>query len=390
MDVARIIKPQEWMMAQEIRTVMAALGEGKALFVGGCVRNCILDAVVEDVDIATSLLPDDVMRVLNVAGVKVIPTGIEHGTVTAVLNAKKYEITTLRIDNKTDGRHAEVSFSKDWIADAKRRDFTMNTLLMNMVGQVFDPLGCGLRDLEAGRVEFVGNPVTRLEEDYLRILRFFRFHALYGRGDMSADALAACRAAAQNIDKLSRERVTQEFFKILSVDTPSAVLKIMFDNNILRDLLDCNLDVLEHVCKFQCDYNLRFLASRLFTLCGFDLKKMNNLKSLLLVPKVFIRDIQALDGVLELPDLSDDKAVKVAVYKFGRVAVAQALMIELATDRVTNAAVFKALKIVQKWDIPQFPISGNDLIAQGYEAGPALGAALERLEDEWIARGFKD
>lgn len=391
MTPVKTIEIQSWMNSEEAAAVMTALGGSEcALFVGGCVRNVLLGEEVSDIDIATIWPPEETTKKLEAAHIKVVPTGIDHGTVTAVVGGKHFEITTLRHDVKTFGRKAKVAFTKDWVEDAKRRDFTMNTLLADTKGNIYDPLGQGLADLHARKVIFVGEAKRRIAEDYLRILRFFRFHAFYGQGEMDQDALYECGEAAHKIKKLSKERITQEVFKILSADDPQRVFDIMFMRGILVELLFDEYDsaTLRHICEFQKRYSLGFVASRLLALCGFEKKNLDKASKLLLIPKVFLRDIDAISQVLALPDLDEDHAVKVAVYKYGRVPTAQALMIELANDRVMNGYAPKALDIVQNWDIPNFPISGSDLIAQGAKAGPALGAELARLEEEWIAAGF--
>ncbi len=387
----KTIPVQDWMTASGAAQIFEALGDGNVLFVGGCVRNALLDKEVDDLDLATKLAPEDVTAKLEAADIKVIPTGIDHGTVTAVIDSKPYEITTLRKDVETDGRRATVAFTDDWAEDARRRDFTMNTLLADRAGNIFDPLGLGLEDLAARRVVFVGKPSERIEEDYLRILRYFRFHALYADGEPDAEALKACSQEAGKIKTLSRERITQEMFKILSVDDPAKILTLMSDNNILGDILATKDEFLtiRHVSKFQCDYNLRFLASRFLVLVDFDEKNIEKMQEYILFPKVFLKDMQATQNVLNLPDLSDDQAVKVAIYKHGRVPTAQALMIELAQDRVINGYAPKALDIVQNWNVPDFPLSGEDLMNEGFKPGPELGAELERREQEWIKRGFK-
>ena len=387
----KTIPVQDWMASAGATQIFEALGEENALFVGGCVRNALLDKDVDDIDLATKTSPEDVTDKLEVAGIKVIPTGIEHGTVTAVIDGKPFEITTLRKDIETDGRRATVAFTDDWAEDARRRDFTMNTLLADQAGNIFDPLGQGIADLEARKVVFVGEPSERIEEDYLRILRYFRFHALYAHGEPDADALIACSEAAGQIKTLSRERITQEMFKILSVDAPAKILKLMNDNNILADIIHVEDEFLtiRHVSKFQCDYNLRFLASRFLVLADFEDKNIEKMQDYILFPKVFLKDIAAIQNVLALPDLSDEKTVKTAIYKHGRVPTAQALMIELAQDRVMNGYAPKALDIVQNWDVPNFPLSGEDLMKEGFEAGPELGAELNRRQEAWIANGFK-
>ncbi len=390
-DKAKQVEPQGWMVSRETSKVMNALGEGKALFVGGCVRNMLLEEEVGDIDIATIWTPQEASEKLTAAGIKVVPTGIDHGTVTAVVDKKPYEITTLRKDIETDGRRAVVSFTEDWREDAQRRDFTINTLLADAKGNIYDPTGEGLKDLAARKVRFVGDPATRIKEDYLRALRFFRFHAQYGSGAPDAAGLKACAAAAAQIPNLSRERITQEFFKIMSVDNPVDILSIMFDNKVLTEFLfpEYKPELLKHLCEFQNRFGIAFLSPRLFVLSGLSHENIKRMERLLLIPKVFKRDIEAISEILKLPDLGKDHAVKVAVYKHGRTSAAQALIIEVAQDRVMNGYINKALEIIQKWDIPTFPVDGNDLMKAGIEKGPALGAALLKLEDWWIDQEFK-
>ncbi len=388
------VPPQDWMVSRETTAVMSALWEKDqvtALFVGGCVRNMLLEEEVGDIDIATIWKPDQVIEKLTRAGIKSVPTGIDHGTVTAVIGKKAYEITTLRKDIETDGRRAVVGFTDDWHEDAERRDFTMNTLLADQQGNVYDPTGEGLKDLEARRVKFVGDAATRIKEDYLRALRFFRFHASYGKGAPDKVALAACKAAADKIPNLSRERITQEFFKILTVGNPVDILSVIFDNKILTEFLfpEYQPDLLKHLCEFQNRFGLAFLSPRLYVLSGLSHDNIKRMERLLLIPKVFKRDIEAISEIMKLPDLDKDLAVKVAVYKHGRTSTAQALIIEVAQDRVMNGYINKALEIIKKWDIPTFPLNGNDLMKAGIEAGPSLGEALEKIEQWWIDNDFK-
>ena len=391
MDSVKTIAPQDWMSNPNTVSIMGALGEGNAMFVGGCVRNALLGMDVTDIDIATKHKPDKVIEILKGEGIKVIPTGIDHGTVTAVINKQPFEITTLRKDIATDGRRAVVAFAETWEEDAQRRDFTMNTLLADAKGCIYDPTGQGLHDLEKRKVVFVGDAEQRIQEDILRILRFFRFHAIYGEGAPEDKALKACAKYADKIKTLSKERITQEFLKIISVDNPVEILALMFDNNVLKEFVfdEASLETLEHLCTFQNRYNLAFVASRIFTLAGFSLQNVDAMQGLLLLPKVFKKDMQAIDAVLNLPDLSNEHAVKVAIYKHGRLPTAQSLMIELATDRVMNGYAPTAIGIIQKWDIPNFPLTGEDLMKQGIPQGPELGAELERLEANWVRNNFK-
>lgn len=394
---AKTIAPQDWMTSAPAKKLLAALEEGRsktegpaALFVGGCVRNALFGLPVEDVDLATPLPPETVTERCAAKGITVIPTGLKHGTVTALIDGTHFEVTTLRRDLETDGRRAEVGFTESWIEDAERRDFTMNTLLADARGNIFDPTGQGIADLEARRIRFVGEPAQRIAEDYLRILRFFRFHAIYGQGDFDAQALEACRAAAAKIKTLSRERITQEFFKIMASTNPRGILAVMFANNILSEFNfpDFDPERLEHVCNFQDRYRLVSLPARLYVQAGMNLKNIEAMENLILFPKVFLKDMQAIEGALNAPDLSCDSAVRVCVYRFGRTITAQALMIELAQDRVMNAFAPTALKIIQTWDIPELPVDGNDLLDAGIPPGPELGRMLHALEERWMADGF--
>lgn len=398
-----ILKEQEWLSAAPVQTLMRILNEGIgrdggaapssfcALFVGGCVRNALLGSPVADIDIATIYAPEQVVEILDKNNIKTIPTGIEHGTITAVVEGQPFEITTLRRDVETDGRRAIVAFTKDWQEDARRRDFTINTLLADEAGNVYDPLGSGLSDLQARRVVFVGDPSERIAEDTLRILRYFRFHALYGAGDMDHGALKACRAGADKIQTLSKERITQEFFKILTVEEPAKILRIMFDHGILQNLKapEYSAKILAHICSFQVRYGLRGLPARLLALAGFEQENITQMQEFLLVPKLYKKDMAAISAILALANMEDEQAVKVAVYKHGRTAAAQGLMIELALDRVMNGFAPKALEIIQLWDIPTFPLSGEDLIKQGLKPGPELGEKLRSLEENWIRSGFR-
>ncbi len=375
-----------------IDKVFAALGQENALFVGGCVRNALLGEEVNDIDLATLHKPKTTIKALESAGLKAIPTGIEHGTITAVSEGQSIEITTLRKDIETDGRRALVAFTDDWRHDAMRRDFTMNTLLADQSGNIFDPLGQGMADLNSRRVVFVGNPDARIAEDHLRILRFFRFHALYGGGEPDKAALEACKAGADKIISLSKERITQEIFKILSFENPVSGLQMMFECGVVPDLAGAQYDpkILSALCHFESRFGLASISSRLLVLSGFEGAGARGLSKYLLIPKVFQRDMKSITAVLDMQDLNQPHPVKVAVYKQGRTPTAYALMIELATDRVNAVQAKSALDIIQNWDVPDFPVSGQDLLIKGFKPGPDLGAELERLESQWIENGFKN
>lgn len=392
---SRHIIKQNWMELPQTRKVFEILQDSSAepqiLFVGGCVRNALMSRAVEDIDFATRHSPQEVINLLEAQNITVIPTGMQHGTVMAVLDGHSFEITTLRRDVETDGRHAVVDFTQCWIEDAQRRDFSMNTLLMDLNGAVYDPLGHGIADLDAGIIRFVGEPKKRIEEDYLRILRFFRFHALYGDGAFDSRGLLACTEAADKISSLSRERITAEFFKIIASDKASEILGVMFKHKVLKEIAFTQEEhkFFEYFCTFQSRYSLGVLSSRLFVFAGLRFDKIDTMGKYILFPKVFLKDMQAIKGALHLPDLSCDKAVRESIYRFGRSMTAQALMIELVQDRVMNGYAPTALKIIQNWQIPDFPVSGNDLIQHGFKQGEKMGHTLRELEEWWVAQDFK-
>ncbi|MFP4097570.1 MAG: CCA tRNA nucleotidyltransferase [Alphaproteobacteria bacterium] len=398
LEVKHKIPVKEWMNTAFIHKVFTTLqgalplDEPQLLFVGGCVRNALLGKKVDDIDLATPLEPYSVMKILEKEGVKVIPTGIDHGTVTLVNEGKNIEITTLRRDDKTDGRHAHVSFTDNWQEDAMRRDFTLNTLLMDLEGNIYDPLGCGIKAAQERKIEFVGNPDERIAEDYLRILRFFRFNAYYGQSGESYDrkGLKACQRGAEGIKILSKERITQEFFKILLSAKPHEVLEVMFAHDVLRDLKCDQYDakLLKSLCSTQERYQQQALSARLLVFLALDIENIKAIGDYILLPKALLKEIAAISKALNRFDLSCDSALRECLYHFGRATTTQVLMIDLAQNRVMIANAPAALDIIKNWTIPKFPLNGKDLIAQGLKEGPALGKELKRLEKLWIKNGF--
>ncbi|MEI9890773.1 MAG: CCA tRNA nucleotidyltransferase [Caulobacteraceae bacterium] len=245
-----------------IGALEAAGGEASARFVGGCVRNTILGRPINDIDIATQLEPAETMRALAAAGLRHVPTGLEHGTVTAFVEGRPFEVTTLRRDVATDGRRAVVAFTRDWAEDAERRDFRLNALYLDAQGRLYDPVGCGLADARAGRIIFVGDPEERIREDYLRILRFFRFFAWYGRGPADAAGLEACAMLRAGLAQLSAERVSKELLKLLAADDPREALGLMRDTGVLDAVLPdhAGLERLERLVEIDSDPELRLAA----------------------------------------------------------------------------------------------------------------------------------
>jgi poly(A) polymerase len=385
-----------WMTDARTRKVMDALTAdgGEARFVGGAVRNALLGVPVTDVDIATPLPPAEVMRRLEAAGLGAVPTGIAHGTVTAIADSTPYEVTTLRRDVATDGRRAVVAFTTDWKEDASRRDFTMNALYADENGRVFDYFG-GVADLRAGRVRFVGDPRTRIREDYLRILRLFRFHAWYGKGEIDADALAAAVAEKSGLKTLSGERVQKEFLRLLEAKDPVPVLRKMQGVSILAEILPGNaslerlgtmIAVIERM-GVACDPILR-LAS----LLGGGTETARNLAGRLRLSNAD-RDrlMNASDTNAGIdPTLTVSGAHKL-IYRMGFPTFRDKFLLQWAGagSAAENQYWMWLLLRIDDWDPPKFSIDGRDVKALGMSEGPQVGAILEELEQWWIDQDFK-
>lgn len=389
MKPVRSIRLPEEMCCSEIRKIFRILGKDSVRFVGGCVRNAILGEVIGDIDLATTHLPQYVTDRFSKNGIKTIPTGIRHGTVTVVIKSKSYEITTLRIDKNTDGRHAEVQFSDDWLEDAKRRDFTMNALYADLEGNIYDPLGQGLRDLEKRKVRFVGDPAKRIEEDYLRILRFFRFFTQYGRGKINSKGFAACVALKNGIGTLSRERVTQELFKILSSSDAVRGLGPMADGDILPFLFRQPFDPksFRRLIDRGSDEFDNAMIARLVLLGGVSRKSFD-----ILCNSLVLNRKQA--GLLKKICETRIKTIRIDLQKLREWMVYDGP--ELSRIRLDLAFAYGRLSASEHRDllrdgidagVPDFPVKGGDLSENGYR-GPALGEELDRLKRIWIKSGF--
>lgn len=382
----RTIPDAAWRNAEALCQVVTALHDkhGGPRFVGGAVRDTLLGLGVSDVDLATTLLPQAVIDRLEGARIKAIPTGIDHGTVTAVASGKNYEITTLRRDVATDGRRAVVAFSTDWQEDAARRDFTINALYADpATGEIFDYFG-GLGDLDAGVIRFIGDADQRIAEDYLRILRYFRFLARYGRGPIDADAIRACTTAAQGLTALSRERIAQELVKIMSLPDPVEAVELMIEHAIfapfLPELRDDAAQALRRLVKLEMQHDRPIsLPARLLTLLPDDATTADKVAARL---KLSNRLRAALVMRLEAPAPAPAN-IRALAYHAGIDCAYDVAMLK-ADDR--ELAAFLAL--LDGWDIPDFEIKGGDLIARGLTAGPIVAKTLQRLEAEWIAADF--
>ncbi len=382
---------QPWLTASATQAVMDALeaagGLDCARFVGGSVRNAVLGQPVDDVDIATTLTPDAVVAALKAAGLRSVPTGIAHGTVTAISERQPYEITTLRRDVTTDGRNATVAFSADWAEDAARRDFRLNALYADRAGRVIDLTGAGLDDALAGRIVFVGDPETRIREDYLRILRFFRFHAWYGRGAPDAAAMAACAGLGDGMARLSAERVSKELLKLLAAPDPRDAVAAMAETGVLARVLPEAEDrvVFERLCELSDDPLLRLAA-----LIGVGSDAGETARRLRLSNAQRARLVAATSeaGSTTL----NDAEARAALYRLGRQAFEDRIQLAQAAGAGGEQGDWaeRLLRLAADWTPPTMPVGGAELKALGVPPGPLTGQALKAFETRWIAEDFPD
>jgi poly(A) polymerase len=346
--------------------------------VGGAVRDGLAGQTVTDIDLATALSPGEVMARLEAAKIKAVPTGLAHGTVTAVLSSGPIEITTLRRDIATDGRHATVAFTDDWQEDAARRDFTINALSADpFSGVVFDYFG-GVDDLAAGRVAFIGDPLKRIAEDHLRIMRFFRFHARYGRGEPDNAAIAACALRANDLMALSRERIADELLKILALPDPGAVVTLMINQGIFKPVLPEITDATPLI---------RLIAREADTGVGGD--PLRRLAALIAPDPAVAEDIAAR---LKLSNVKRKRlacaAARVAEDAANPKALAYWVGHEGAVDRLLLGDGDAGA--LADWTAPTFPISGGAIVARGIKAGPDVAHILKAVERQWVSEGFPD
>ena len=393
-------KKHAWMREDGIKALFGAFPKESLRFVGGCVRNALMERGVKDVDIATVLEPQAVVETLKNANIKSVPTGIEHGTVTAVVDGRPYEITSLRRDVETDGRRAVVVFTTDWSKDAQRRDLTINALYADYDGQVYDPTGLGLDDIEARRFRFVGQAQTRIQEDYLRILRLFRFIAWYGtdpvlgNASVDAEALKACRENVKGLRSLSAERIWSEVKKLLSAPDPSRAVRIMLTNDILDTLLpeasnSEGLDLLTRLERreaIKADPLLRLmsLAAREPLAMALLCKRMKMSKAETSRLRNWADDATALD-----PD-ADDRAKRIAIYTAGKqVVIDRARLRAAGTDDPIGSSRWMSLSdLAMGWTPPEFPLTGKDLMKAGVPVGEEMGKKMAALKALWVRSGF--
>ncbi len=371
------IPPPDWASDPALLAVMAAL-PGVRL-VGGCVRDAIAGRPVNDVDLATPEPPEAVMRALQAARLKAVPTGLQHGTVTAVSSGRGYEVTTLRRDESTDGRHATVAWTADWREDAARRDFTINAMSMGRDGAVWDYFG-GAEDLRAGRVRFVGNAAARIAEDYLRVLRFFRFHARYGEGPPDAEALTALRGGVPGLARLSPERVWSELKRILATPDPREAVALMMELGVLPALLPPPLDPgrLDRLVAAGAPPEPLLRLAALCPAAGAPLAEALRMST-------SERDrLLALHGPAPAPGMDDDALRRLLADAPPAALPARGWLAQADVGGDGWAAVQDRLAALPR---PRFPLAGRDALALGVPAGPAVGTLLAAVRDWWLAGG---
>ncbi len=387
-----------WMALPETQAVIAALEArgfpGCARFVGGCVRNTLMGKPIDDIDIATTLTPDQVIEALGEAGLRAIPTGVDHGTVTAISGGQPYEITTLRRDVSTDGRRAVVSFTQDWDQDAERRDFRFNALYVDLQGRLYDPTGEGVNDAREGRVVFVGDPMTRIREDYLRILRFFRFHAWYGKGEADQKALAACKALKGMVEGRAAERTQKEILKLLAAEDPRASLRLMAATSVLSSILPFvkslarfeGLMTIETEQLFENDPELRLAAlipddPKIAVELSERLRLSNTLKE---------RLVEAVGKSPRIVSWMSPRECRRAVYALGIKTFSDRVKLAWAgAGRTATTPQWRGLLALgESWTPPAFPLTGEEVLKAGVPKGPMVGEVMREVEIWWIDQDF--
>ena len=383
---------------KEAKTIFSYLNdigkESKVRFVGGCVRKAICGENIDDIDLATSLEPDEVKKRLNREDIKVVDTGISHGTVTAILNKKKFEITTLRKDVSTDGRHANVEFTSNWKEDASRRDFTINAIYADIEGRIFDPLN-GISDLQNGIIKFIGSSEERIQEDYLRILRYFRFFTQYSKVDYDQNIIRSIKQYINGLNKISNERIFDELKKILTLKN----VYRLFSHNTSKEIF------LNIFPQFKYYERLKIIAS-------LDLKLRNKYDNYLILASLILDQTNNHEYFCHKYKMSNsiknrfkyisinfenlgrkkffsEENLKKLIYLSNKSSVGDLLLFSICADKeIKTISIEKLINYVSECEIPKFPISGDYLKKYGYEAGEVLGKKLKSLEEKWIENNF--
>ena len=405
MSTITIADRADWLKDAGLQKLLAALSAGgeEARVAGGAVRNTLLGQPVSDVDVATTTTPDETERRAQAAGFRTVPTGKDHGTITVVIAGRGYEVTTLRDDVETNGRHARVQFGRDWTRDAERRDFTINALYATATGDVVDLIG-GLHDVETRTLRFIGDAEQRIREDYLRILRFFRFFAWYGAGRPDADGLRACARLKDGMSQLSAERVWAELKKLLGAPDPSRALLWMRQTGVLTLVLPesekWGIDALHGLVGAEQDLGWSPDAMlRLQSIVPPDAARMEQMGGRLRMSKAESNRMTGWAATKPVHHTTSDTALAKIAYRNDRQGLEDRLRLALASARsrasqedgaLTEAGGYgRLLRFLEGWTLPKFPLDGADLMEMGAERGKSLGDTLKALEDQWVDSGFK-
>lgn len=387
-----------WLKSGPVARVFALLNRDgtEARAVGGAVRNALLGVAVGDIDIATTALPEEVVRRAKAAGIKSVPTGIAHGTVTLVVDGHPFEVTTLREDIETFGRKAKVAFGRDWRRDAERRDFTINALSAGADGVVHDYVG-GLDDIAARRVRFIGDPNIRIAEDYLRILRFFRIHAAYGSGEPDRDGYLACIAGRDGLAALSAERVRMEMLKLVVASGAAGAVTAMADGGLLQMILGGVAYTGPFAAMIAVERALSLPPDAIRRLAALGVAITEDARRLAARLRLANSEAKALDSMghrwWRLADMDEARARR-RLYRLGPERYRDRLMLAWARagadaqDESRNEYWREFASLPQRWTAPKFPLKAADFIGRGIDAGPTLGHVLALAEDAWLAADF--
>jgi len=383
-----------WLKSGAAARVLALLnGDGEeARVVGGAVRNALLKIPTGDIDIATTALPDEVVRRAKAAGIKCVPTGIEHGTVTLVVDAQPFEVTTLREDTETYGRKAKVAFGRDWVRDAERRDFTINGLSVDVTGLVHDHVG-GLADIEARQVRFIGDAAQRIAEDYLRILRFFRMHAAYGAGAPDRTGYLACIAGRAGLSSLSAERVRMEMLKLLVADGAEGAVTAMADAGLLLTIVGGVTYTGPYAAMISAERALGLAPDPVRRLAALAVAVTEDAKRVAARLRLSNAETKVLDSMghrwWRLAGM-DELRARQRLYRLGEEQYRDRLMLAWARsgESVEDDYWREFAELPQRWTAPKFPLRAADFISRGIAEGPALGHVLTLAEDAWLAEDF--
>jgi poly(A) polymerase len=394
MTDARVLDDAPWLKSGPAARVLELLNRNgeEARVVGGAVRNALLKIPVADIDIATTALPDEVIRRARAAGIKSVPTGIEHGTVTLVVEGQPFEVTTLREDTETFGRKAKVALGRDWVADARRRDFTINGLSVDAEGVVHDHVG-GLDDISARRVRFIGDPNQRIAEDYLRILRFFRIHAAYGSGEPDRAGYLACIAARAGLAHLSAERVRMEMLKLMVAPGAAGAITAMADGGLLLLVFGGIAYTGPFAAMIAAERLLGFEANAIRRLGALAVAVTEDARRVALRLRLTNAETRALDSMghrwWRLAGM-DEATARRRLYRLGVERYRDRLMLAWArAGESADAEAWRQLAILpERWVAPKFPLKAADFMARGIAEGPALGQVLALAEDAWLAADF--